>query len=173
MIEENKEWKPVPLPPGFSIGSIEVGRGTVAGEKVGKDCLRKADPGMRLERPTALGEGGAWVRNRSQIPGKFYYKRKGKVGQGRISAPPRAVLMSPFSSENAVVLQPRTTRFSSWEGWRVEGMRVGVEVPAAASQAGVGFLLNLPTPSESPFSIESPAAPDSDRVLFVTPSFFH
>lgn len=100
---------------------------------MGKDCLRKADQGTRSERPTALGEGGAWVRNRSQIPGKFYYKRKGKVGQGRISAPPRAVLKSPFSSENPVVMQPRTARFSSREDWRVEGARVGVGVPAAAS----------------------------------------
>lgn len=100
---------------------------------MGKDCLRKADQGTRSERPTALGEEGAWVRNRSQIPGKFYYKRKGKVGQGRISAPPRAVLKSPFSSENPVVMQPRTARFSSREDWRVEGARVGVGVPAAAS----------------------------------------
>lgn len=137
---------------------------------MGKDCLRKADPGTRLERPTALGEGGAWVRNRSQIPGKLYYKRKGKVGQGRISAPPRAVLMSPFSSENCSLGQ-HGFPVGRVGGWRARELEWGV--PAAASQAGVGFLLNLPMPSESPFSIESPAAPDSDRVLFVTPSFFH
>lgn len=138
-----------------------MGRGTAVRRKSGERLSQEGGP------------GSVWVQNRSQIPGKFYYKRKGKVGQGRISAPPRAVLKSPFSSENPVVVQPRTAGFSSREDWRVEGARVGVGVPAAASQAGVEFLLSLPTPSESLFSIESPAAPDSDRVLFVTPSFFH
>lgn len=55
----------------------------------------------------------------------------------------------------------------------LEGAHVGVGVPAAASQAGAEFLLSLPRRSESPLGRESPAAPNSDRVLFVTPSFFH
>lgn len=173
MIEENKEWEACSTATGLFHRQHRGGQGYSCRRKSGERLSQEGGPGYAFGKTNCSGGGRRLGANRSQIPGKFYYKRKGKVGQGRISAPPRAVLMSPFSSENAVVLQPRTTRFSSWEGWRVEGMRVGVEVPAAASQAGVGFLLNLPTPSESPFSIESPAAPDSDRVLFVTPSFFH
>lgn len=36
-----------------------------------------------------------------------------------------------------------------------------------------GFPLSLSRQSESPFSVESPVAPDSDCRLFVTPSLFH